>query len=146
MTFPEGWTVRDKELATGVMALSPTKPIFHWSALYVLVNASDLLDQQVLSEFAGQQSRQVTQTLVNARRVTEGDLRINGRPARFVFFAHDQNGRSFLTMYLFTVAGEKGYMLTFSARNDLYPRMEKAFNDIAGSFTAAPAGDKQVNE
>ena len=134
VTFPEDWTVRDKELASGVMAMSPKFPDIPGERAYVVVNASELLNRQVLAEFTAQQSEQLARGLINARRVTEGEIRIDGRPAKFVFFSHDQTGRPFLSMYLFSTTPERGYILTFSARNDLYPRMEKAFNDIASQF------------
>ena len=134
VTFPEDWTVRDKELASGVMAMSPKFADIPGERAYVVVNASDLLNRQVLAEFPAQQSEQLARGLINARRVTEGEIRIDGRPAKFVFFSHDQSGRPFLSMYLFSTTAERGYILTFSARNDLYPRMEKAFNDIASQF------------
>jgi hypothetical protein len=134
VTFPEDWTVRDKELASGVMAMSPKFADIPGERAYVVVNASELLNRQVLAEFTAQQSEQLARGLINARRVTEGELRIDGRPAKFVFFSHDQTGRPFLSMYLFSTTPERGYILTFSARNDLYPRMEKAFNDIASKF------------
>ena len=134
VTFPEDWTVRDKELASGVMAMSPKFADIPGERAYVVVNASDLLNRQVLAEFTAQQSEQLARGLINARRVTEGEIRIDGRPAKFVFFSHDQSGRPFLSMYLFSTTAERGYILTFSARNDLYPRMEKAFNDIASQF------------
>ncbi len=134
VTFPADWTVRDRELASGVMAMSPKFPDMPGERAYVVVNASDLLNRQVLAEFTAQQSEQLARGLINARRVTEGEIRIDGRPAKFVFFAHDQTGRPFLSMYLFSTTPQKGYILTFSARSDLYPRMEKAFNDIASTF------------
>lgn len=134
VTFPEDWTVRDKELATGVMAMSPKFADIPGERAYVVVNASELLNRQVLAEFTSQQSEQLARGLINARRVTEGEIRIDGRPARFIFFSHEQTGRPFLSMYLFSTTAERGYILTFSARNDLYPRMEKAFNDIASQF------------
>lgn len=140
-TFPEDWTVRDKELASGVMALSPKFADVPGERAYVVVNASELLDRQVLAEFTARQSEQIARGLINARRVTEGEIRIDGRPARFVFFSHDQSGRPFLSMYLFVTTAERGYILTFSARNDLYPRMEKAFNDIAARFKITPDPD-----
>ena len=142
VTFPADWTVRDKELSSGVMALSPKFTDIPGERAYVVVNASELLDRQVLAEFTSQQSEQLARGLINARRVTEGEIRIDGRPAKFVFFSHDQSGRPFLSMYLFSTTAERGYILTFSARNDLYPRMEKAFNDIASQFkvSSAPAG------
>ena len=131
VAFPPDWTIRDKELPSGIMALSPKFQDIPGERAYVVANASDLLHQQILVEFASQQSEQIARGLVNARRITDGDMRMDGHPAKFVFFSHQQAGRSFLSMYLFLISKEKGYILTFSARSDLYPRMEKAFNDIA---------------
>ena len=141
INIPEGWRQTVPAIGSSAMAVKADEQLNDPAAQKInfrsyFAVSYDTLQGKSLSEYLQVVKSQLQQTISGAVFAQEHDTTINGKVARAFEASFTQQGANFkILMVAVKGVGDDVWVISFNTLQSTWAEYQKAFSDIAGSFS-----------
>jgi len=141
ISLPEGWRKTAPAMGASAMAVKADEQLNDPAAQKInfrsyFAVSYDTLQGKSLSEYLQVVKSQLQQTISGAVFAQEHDTTINGKVARAFEASFTQQGANFkILMVAVKGVGDDVWVISFNTLQSTWAEYQKAFSDIAGSFS-----------
>lgn len=134
ITLPEKWQVQRQFMGLDVFAAAPPENEQLGSRANISVISSDIEGPISLENYVNKNLENLKKSLTDFKMVETGKLYFDGTEAQKLVYTHKINNLEIKVAQYFVLNGKKGYIITYSAASDVYPKYIEAVDQTIKSF------------
>lgn len=142
--LPPEWTVKDKQVKNGVMAVSPRKSNFQIDTGYAIISATQLKDPgETLGSYTQADFDRIKEYADHFEALDQGEMELFGGrvKARYIRYAHNKLSKRWESVKIIAIDRNVAYMFAFHALHTDYQRdYAENFGRIVASFKLLKSG------
>jgi hypothetical protein len=142
--LPPEWTVKDKQVKNGVMAVSPRKSNFQIDTGYAIISATQLKDPgETLGSYTQADFDRIKEYADHFEALDQGEMELFGGQvkARYIRYAHNKLSKRWESVKIIAIDRNVAYMFGFHALHADYQRdYAENFGRIVASFKLLKSG------
>jgi hypothetical protein len=142
--LPPEWTVKDKQVKNGVMAVSPRKSNFQIDTGYAIISATQLKDPgETLGSYTQADFDRIKEYADHFEALDQGEMELFGGrvKARYIRYAHNKLSKRWESVKIIAIDRNVAYMFGFHALHADYQRdYAENFGRIVASFKLLKSG------
>ena len=134
VSFPLDWNMKEDADSATVLARSPRKDFSQLYTAYVIITAKRSEAKPELEHFSTAAMENVEESMGAFEKLESAQVDLAGQPAKRVRLRFERLGKTFESIYIFSVKDKIGYMLSFTVPEEQVEESVDKFEDILGQF------------